>query len=96
MGLAVAVGECAQAFLQALLLVQEEVWVWPPEEAETLAGYARRLLKTLPGLRDGPSAWTRYAANVKEELYGLKPSEIDPCMDSNLKDRVWALRRMDD
>jgi hypothetical protein len=48
-GLAVAVGDCTQAFLQAPLLEQEEVWVWPPEEAEAPAGYAWRLKRRCRG-----------------------------------------------
>ena len=52
LGLAVAVGDCAQAFLQAPLLEKNEVRVSPPE-AEVKLGRAWRLLKTLPGLPPG-------------------------------------------
>ena len=43
LGLAVAVGDCAQAFLQAPLLEKNEVWVTPPPEAEVKPGRAWRL-----------------------------------------------------
>ena len=96
LGLDVAVGDCAQAFLQAPLTEDQEVWVQPPMEAGVDPGKAWRLKKTLPGLKGGPLAWTNYATETTKELYDLVPSEIDPCVYSNKKNKVWALRHMDD
>ena len=60
LGFAVAVGDCAQASLQAPF--------------EVRPGRAWRLLKTVPGLKGGPAAWGHHATNVKEELHGLVQS----------------------
>ena len=81
-GLSVAVGDCAQAFLQAPLLEEGDVWVRPPQEAGVPPWRAWRLLKTLPGLKGGPAAWGVHATKTKQELYNLQPSEIDPCVHS--------------
>ena len=56
-GLTVAVGDCSDAFLQAPLEGDGEVWVKPPPEAECMPGHAWLLKKTLPGLRCGPASW---------------------------------------
>ena len=40
LGLAVAVGDCAQAFLQGPLLQKSDIWVTPPPEAEVKPGRA--------------------------------------------------------
>ena len=61
LGLTVAVGDCAQPFLQAPILEKSDVWVTPPPEAEVQPGRAWRLLKTLPGLKGGPAAWGHHA-----------------------------------
>ena len=90
MGLAVGVGDCAQAFLQAPLVEQDELWVQPPEEAGVAAGLAWKLKKTLPGLKGGPSAWTQHATSTKQKLCSLTPSELDACVHSNVKNQVWA------
>ena len=50
-GLAVAVGDCAQAFLQAPILEKCDVWVSRPSEAAVEQGRTWRLLKTSPGLK---------------------------------------------
>ena len=91
-----AVGDCAQAFLQAPLLEKSDVWVTPPPEAEVQPGRAWRLLKTLPGLKGGPAAWGHHATKVKEERYGLIQSARDPCVHSNVRERMWTMRHMDD
>eukprot|EP00975_Prorocentrum_lima_P023607 4968872-Prorocentrum_lima.AAC.1 len=96
LGLSVAVGDCAQAFLQAPLTEKEEVWVWPPTEANTANTKAWKLAKTLPGLKGGPAAWGAYATEVKEQLYGLTPSIHDQCVHSNVKEKLWLMRHMDD
>ena len=96
LGLTVQVGDCAQAFLQAPLLGKSGVWVTPPPEAEVQPGRAWRLLKTLPGLNGGPAAWGHYATRVKEERYGLIQSARDPCVHSNVRERMWTMRHMDD
>ena len=67
LGMTVAVGDCAQAFLQAPLLDKSDVWITPPPEAEVKLGRAWRLLKTLLGLKGGPAAWGHHATRVKEE-----------------------------
>ena len=82
LGLTVAVGDCAQAFLQAPLLEKSDVWVTPPPEAEVKPGRARLPLKTLPDLQGGPAAWGHHATRVKEERYGLIQSARDPCVHS--------------
>ena len=41
LGLTVAVGDFAQAFLQAPILEKSDVWVTPPPEAEVIGGYSR-------------------------------------------------------
>ena len=96
LGLTVAVGDCAQAFLQAPLLEKSDVWVTPPPEAEVQPGRAWRLLKTLPGLKGGPAAWSHHATKVKEQRYGLVQSARDPCVHSNVRERMWTMRHMDD
>ena len=65
LGLAVAVGDCAQAFLQAPLLKKNEVGVTPPQEAEVKPGRAWRFLKTLPGLKSGPATWDHHAERAR-------------------------------
>ena len=103
LGLAVAVGNCARAFLQALLLEKTEVWITPLPKAEVRPGRAWRLLKTMPGLKGGPAAWCHHATKVKEGLCGLVQSARDPCVHSNVRERcgpcvtwtttwMWALR----
>ena len=96
LGLAVAIGDCAQAFLQAPLQEKEDVWVWPPPEAGVPADHAWKLLKTLPGLKGGPSAWGTHATQKKHELYGLAPSTWDPCVHAAPQQKLWTLRHMDD
>ena len=96
LGLAVAVGDCAQAFLQAPLMEKEAVWVWPPSEAGAAAGTAWKLRKTLPGLKGGPCAWGHHATQKKQDLYGLKPSAWDPCVHAAPEKQLWILRHMDD
>ena len=59
-------------------------------------GRAWRLLKTLPGLKGGPAAWGHHATRVKEERYGLIRSARDPCVHSNVRERMWTMRHMDD
>ena len=58
-------------------------------------GRAWRVLKTLPGLKGGPAAWRHHATKVKEELHGLTPSARDPCVHSNVREHLWAMRHMD-
>ena len=87
-----AVGDCAQAFLQAPILEKSDVWVTPPPEAEVQPGRAWRLLKTLPGLKGGPAAWGHHATKVKEERYGLIQSARDPCVHSNVRERMWTAK----
>ena len=58
-------------------------------------GRAWRLLKTLLGLKGGPAAWGHHAPKVKEKLYGLTPSARDPCVHSNVRERLWTMRHMD-
>jgi hypothetical protein len=96
LGLSVVVGDCAQAFLQAPLQEKEDVWVRPPVEACCPPGYGWKLKKTMPGLKGGPAAWGAHATKTKLELYNLTPSVHDPCVHSNPKEKVWALRHMDD
>ena len=72
------------------------MWVTPPPEAEVQPGRAWRLLKTLPGLKGGPAAWGHHATKVKEERYGLIQSARDPCVHSNVRERMWTMRHMDD
>ena len=96
LGLSVAVGDCAQAFLQAPLIEKEAVWVWPPPEAGAPTGVAWKLLKTLPGVKGGPSAWGHHATEQKRRLYNLKPSAWDPCVHANPQKKLWTMRHMDD
>ena len=96
LGLTVAVGDCPQASLQAPLLEKSDVWVTPPLEAEVQPRRAWRLLKTLPGLKGGPAAWSHHATSVKEERCGLIQSARDPCVHSNVRERMWTMRHMDD
>ena len=92
LGLAVAVGGCAQAFLQTPLLEKNEVRVTKPPEAEVKPERAWWLLKTLPGLKGGPAAWGHHATKVKE----LVQSARDPCVHINVRERMWTMRHMDD
>ena len=96
LGRAVAVEDCAQAFLQAPLLEKNDEWATPPPEAEVKPGRAWRLLKTLPGLKGGPAAWGHHAKRVKEERYGLVQSARDLCVHSNVRERTWTTRHTDD
>ena len=54
------------------------------------------MLKTLPGLKGGPAAWGVHATKTKQELYNFQPSEIDPCVHSSPKEKLWTMRHMDD
>ena len=85
LGLAVAVGDCAQAFLQAPLLEKNEVWVTPPPEAAVAQDPARSERRAC-----------RLATKVKEERYGLVQSAGDPCVHSDVRERMWTMRHMDD
>ena len=44
----------------------------------------------------GPAAWCHHATKVKEERYGLIQSARDPCVHSNVRERMWTMRHMDD
>ena len=70
--------------------------VAPPPEAEVKPGRAWRRLKTLPGLKGGPAAWGHHATRVKEKRYRLIQSARDPYLHSNVRERVWTMRHMDD
>ncbi len=90
-GHSVAVGDCQDAFLQAPIQEEGDVWVWPPAEVREAPGMAWLLKKTLPGLKGGPSAWGNHASG-RLTSYGL----IDPCLCSCPRRKVAMVRHMDD
>ena len=94
-GYSVAVGDCQDAFLQAPIQEEGDVWVWPPAEAGEAPGMAWLLKKTLPGLKGGPSAWGNHV-DGRLTSYGLTTSKIDPCLCSCLRSKVAMVRHMDD
>jgi hypothetical protein len=73
-GLVVAVGDAAQAFLQAPFREENPVYVKPAAEANEKPGVAWKLRKTLPGLKGGPAAWGDYATEILLTKYGFKTS----------------------
>jgi len=95
-GYSVVAGDAAQAFLQAPLPGDQEIYVKPPEEAHELPGRAWKLLKTLPGLKCGPVAWGDFVTQILAETYDLKSGTAEPCLYYNTDKQVWALRHMDD
>ena len=95
-GYSVSVGDCQDAFLQAPIQDAEEVWVWPPPEAQESEGHAWLLHKTLPGLKGGPAAWGDHATEITRKEFGLTPSRVDPCVSSNIQKEIWIMRHMDD
>ena len=70
LALAVAVGDCGQAFLLAPTLEKSDVWVTPLLVAAVEPSRAWRLLKTLLGLMSGPAAWGHHS-NVRERLWTM-------------------------
>ena len=90
LGLAVADGDCAQAFLQAPLLEKNDVWITPPPEVEVRPGRAWPLLKIMLGLMDGPVAWGHHATKVKEEFSRVHAIPVYTAMCVSVC--LWTLR----
>ena len=59
---------------------------------DELGGYSR----PCQGLKGGPAAGGHHATKVKEEGYGLIQSARDPCVHSNVRERMWTMRHIDD
>ena len=95
LGYSVSVCDCQDAFSQAPIQEQSDVWVWPPVEAEEPPGVGWLLRRTLPGLKGGPAAWQDHAGAVMATL-GLEASRIDPCVSSCKKRNLYMMRHMDD
>ena len=73
----------------AHLLEKNEVWVIPPPEAEVKRGRA------WPGLKGVRAAWGHHGTSVNEKRCGLVQSPRDPCVHSNVRERMWTMRHMD-
>jgi len=94
LGLAIAFGDSAQAFLQAPL--EEEVWLWPPVEAGVAGHLAWRCIKAMPGLKGASQAWGGFATTCLEKFCGVKQSVADPSLYGSGTAKRWILRHADD
>ena len=89
-----ALGDCSGAFYQAPLL-EEDIFLWAPLEAELPEGMCWQALCAFPGLKGAPRAWEEHSAKELEKL-GLDRSRYDGCLFVKMSDGIKAGRHADD
>ena len=77
-GYVTAVGDCSGAFYQSPLL-EEEVFLEPPPEAQLPEGMIWKAKCAFPGLKGVPRAWGEHSAKTLEAM-GLDRSRYDGCL----------------